>query len=328
MKLGSFKNGTRDGALCVVSRDLNFGSIAFDVAPTLQSALDDWDYSFPRLEEIYDSLNRNPGTGRSFQIDFAQFHAPLPRAFFRANGSAYASYVERARRARGGNIPKEGTAEPVVHQIGSDAFIGPRDQITVESEEWGIDAGGELGVITGDVPMGVRYEKAGSYIRLLTLLNGICLHNLASSELEGELGFLPRNAWTSFAPVAATLDELGADWNGGKVKRPLVVHVNEDELGRPNAGADMTFNFMRLISHAARTHPLGAGSIVGSGVVSNKDTSAGFACIAEKRAWEKTTQGQPLTHFLRYGDRIRLEMFDSQGNSIFGAINQTVAPRT
>ncbi|MFN0306232.1 MAG: fumarylacetoacetate hydrolase family protein [Burkholderiales bacterium] len=326
MKLGSFKNGTRDGALCVVSRDLKFGSIAYDVAPTLQSALDDWDYAVPRLEEIYDGLNRNPDTGRSFQIDFAQFHAPLPRAFYRANGSAYTSYIERARRARSANAPKEPTTEPVIHQAASDGFVGPRDEITVESDQWDIDLEGEVGVVTGDVPMGVKYEKAGSYIRLFMLLNGICLRNLASSELEGELEFLPRNTWTSFAPVAVTVDELGDDWDGRKVKLPLVVHVNEDELGRPNAGADMTFNFLRLISHAARSRPLGAGSIVGSGVVSNKVTSAGFACIAEKRAWESTTQGQPVTRFLRQGDRIRLEMFDPQGNSIFGAIDQMVGP--
>ncbi|MFM9884870.1 MAG: fumarylacetoacetate hydrolase family protein [Burkholderiales bacterium] len=328
MKLGSIKNGTRDGALCVVSRDLKFGSIAYDVAPTLQSALDDWDYSFPRLAEIDDGLNRNPGTGRSFQIDFAQFHAPLPRAFYRASGSAYASHVERAGWSRRANPPKETAAEPVMHQAGSDAFIGPRDPITVESDEWGIDLGGELGVITGDVPMGVKYEKAGSHIRLLTLMNRICLRNLASFESEDDMEFLPRNAWTSFAPVAVTVDELGADWDGRKFKLPLVVQVNEETLGRPNAGADMTFNFLRLISHAARTHPLGAGSIVGSGVVSNKDATAGYACIAEKRGWEKMTQGQPGTHFLRCGDRIRLEMFDSQGNSIFGAIDQTVARPT
>ena len=326
MKLGSFKNGTRDGALCVVSRDLKFGSIAYDVAPTLQSALDDWDYSVPRLEEIYDGLNRDPDIGRSFQIDFAQLHAPLPRAFYRANGSAYASYVERARRARSVYTPKEPSTEPVIRQAASDAFVGPRDQITVEPDQWAIDLEGEVGVVTGDVPMGVKYEKAGSYIRLLTLLNDICLRNLSSSELEGEPEFLVRNTWTSFAPVAVTVDELGDDWDGRKVKLPLVVYVNEDELGRPNAGADMTFNFLRLISHAARSRPLGAGSIVGSGVVSNKDTSAGFACIAEKRAWERTTQGQPVTSFLRVGDRIRLEMFDPQGNSIFGAIDQMVGP--
>ena len=327
MKLGTLRNETRDGALCVVSRNLKIGAIAYDIAPTVQAALDDWDYAAPRLEELYEALNRESALPGAFEIDFSRFQAPLPRAFQWIDSPAYPSHAERTKKSNGIARRIKLAPEPQPCWSGSGGFVGARDPIGVESEEWGIDPAGKIGVITGDVPLGVQYEKAGSYIRLVTLLNDVTLRTLAPTEVDPASGFLQSKALASFAPVAVTEDELGESWDGRKLKLPLVLQINDETLGRPNAGVDMTFNYPRLIAHAARTRPLGAGTIVTAGAVSNRDPSAGFACIAEKRATHDRDQGGTETRFLRFGDRVRLEVFDHHGNSIFGAIDQTVVPQ-
>jgi fumarylacetoacetate (FAA) hydrolase len=325
MKLGSLKNDARDGALCVVARDLKIATIAYDVAPTLQAALDDWDYCAPRLQDLYDAANRGPEGSRWFEPDFAKFHAPLPRAYQWLDASGYLVHAERARKARGAELTKELREEPLMYQGKSDAFLGARDPIPVESEDAGIDLEGEIAVILGDVPMGVKREKAAEHIRLLVLVNDVTLRNLVPAELAKGFGFVQSKTWTAFAPVAVTPDELGAAWDGRKLHLPLVVHVNGTLLGQPDAGADMTFDFPRLIVHAARTRPLGAGTILGSGTVSNKDPKAGVCCIAEKRALETIAGGQATTPFLMFGDRVEIEMRDTEGRSVFGAIEQEVA---
>ncbi|MSQ19961.1 MAG: hypothetical protein EXR39_10480 [Betaproteobacteria bacterium] len=332
MKLGTLKNDTRDGTLCVVSRDLKRGLIAYNVAPTLQAALDDWEFAAPRLAEIYTALNRNTLTSRQFEVDFTQFLAPLPRAFGWLDGFGYPSHLERLRKPRGADATKGSLRGlPIAHcgstafHCGSTAFISACAPVLVAAEEWGIDLEGKIGAITGDVPMGVKYDKASSTIRLLTLVSDFRLCNVVSAEEDGALWSPPQSVWTSFAPVAVTPDEFGDDWDTRKLKLPLMVHVNESRLGRLNCGTDMAINFPRLIAQAARTHPLGAGTIIGSGPISNKDPSAGVACIAEQRAIETDKRGQPEMPYLRAGDRIRLEVTDATGQSAFGPINQAIA---
>lgn len=324
MKLGTLRNDTRDGALCVVARDLKTATVAYDVAPTLQAALDDWDYAAPRLQDLYDAANRKPEGSRWFEPDFARFHAPLPRAYQWLDGSAYAPHAERLWRALGREVARELRDEPFMYQGGSEAFLGGRDPIPVETEDFGIDLEGEIAVVLGDVPMGVKREKAAEHIRLFMLANDVSLRNLVPAELAKGFGFLQSKTWTAFSPVAVTPDELGAAWDGRKVRLPLAVHVNGVLLGKPDAGADMTFDFPRLIVHAARTRPLGAGTILGSGTVSNKDARAGVCCLAEKRALELIADGKATTPFLKFGDHIEIEMRDAEGRSIFGAIEQEV----
>jgi len=330
MKLGTLKNDTRDGALCVVSRDLKLAQIAHDVAPTLQAALDDWRYVGPQLAQLSDEINTRP-SARAFEVDFAKFHSPLPRAYQWADGSAYVNHVELVRKARGAEMPQAFWTDPLMYQGGSDAFLAPHDDVPIESEAWGIDLEGEVAVIVDDVPMGVRAESAGAYIRLVMLANDFTLRNLVADELGKGFGFFQSKPSSAFSPVAITPDELGAAWDGGKVSLPLVVHVNGALLGRPNAGTDMTFEFPRLVAHAARSRPLAAGTIVGSGTISNSDRSAGSACLAERRMLEALESGKAATPFLRFGDRVRIEMLDADGRSLFGAIDQQivryVAPR-
>jgi len=323
MKLGTLRNDTRDGALCAVSRDLKTATVAYDVAPTLQAALDDWDFCGPRLAALYEEANRSPLGSRWFEADFAKFHAPLPRAFQWADASAYLSHAERVRKARGAELARELREEPLMYQGGSDAFLGPHDDIPVESEAWGIDLEGELAIVTGDVPMGVKRDKAGETIRLVMLANDVSLRDLVPAELAKGFGFFQSKTWTAFSPVAVTPDELGAAWDGRKLRLPLVVHVNGELLGRPDAGTDMAFDFPRLIAHAAKSRRLGAGTVIGSGTVSNKDPKAGVCCLAEKRALETIKSGGAATPFLRFGDRVRIEML-AEGRSIFGAIDQEV----
>ncbi len=323
MKLGTLKNDTRDGALCVVACDLKTATVAYDVAPTLQAALDDWDFCAPRLASLYAEANRSPASSRWFEVDFAKFHAPLPRAFQWADASAYLSHAERVRKARGAELGKELREEPLMYQGGSDAFLGPHDDIAVESEAWGIDLEGELAIVTGDVPMGVKRDRAGEHIRLVMLANDVSLRDLVPAELAKGFGFFQSKTWTAFSPVAATPDELGAAWDGRKLRLPLAVHVNGALLGRPDAGTDMAFDFPRLIAHAAKSRRLGAGTVIGSGTVSNKDPKVGVCCLAEKRALETIKGGGAATPFLRFGDRVRIEML-AEGRSIFGAIDQQV----
>jgi len=324
MKLATLKDGTRDGTLIVVSRDLKHAIKADDIAPTLQAALDDWDYLSPQLVDRYDALNRSPGS-RAFDFDPKQCASPLPRAYQWADASAYITHVELLRKARGADMPKAFRSDPLMYQGGSDRFLGPCDDIALESEDWGIDLEAELAVITGDVPMGIGPKKAGDCIRLIMLANDVSLRELVPTELAKGFGFFHSKPSSAFSPVALTPDELGAAWDGRKLNLPLLVQVNGEELGRPNAGADMSFEFPKLIAHAAKTRALGAGAIVGSGTVSNADRTVGSACIAEKRALEAIAEGKPATPYLKFGDRVRIEMLDAEGNSLFGAIEQQVA---
>lgn len=323
MKLGTLKDGTRDGTLVVVSRNLRLAQVADGIAPTLQAALDDWRYHAPMLQTLSDELNANPSS-RAFEVDFASFAAPLPRAYQWADGSAYVNHVELVRKARGAQMPKAFWTDPLMYQGGSDAFLGPHDDIAAESEDWGIDLEGEVAVIVDDVPMGVPAKKATEHIVLAMLVNDVSLRNLIPKELEKGFGFFQSKPSTAFSPVAVTLDELGEAWDGGKLNLPLAVHINGTLFGKPNAGVDMTFEFPKLIAHAAKSRPLGAGTIIGSGTVSNKRRSAGPACLAEVRMLETIESGAPKTPFLKFGDRVRIEMEDAAGNSIFGAIDQQV----
>jgi len=325
MKLATLKNDTRDGALCVVARDLKLATVAYDVAPTLQAALDDWDFCAPRLETLYEQANSTPQGSRWFEIDFAKLAAPLPRAYQWLDAAGYLSHAERMYKVRGAELTKALREEPSMYQGASDAFLGPRDDIAVEREDWEIDLEGELAVIVGDVPMGVKRDRAAEHIRLVLLANDVSLRTLAPLEVAKGSGFVHSKTWTAFSPVAATPDELGGAWDGRKLHLPLVVHVNDKLLGRPDAGTDVSFDFARLIAHAARTRPLGAGTILGSGTVSNKDAKAGVCCIAEARAIESVRGRDPQTPYLKFGDRIEIEMRDAEGRSIFGAIEQRVA---
>ncbi len=324
MKLASIKNDTRDGALAVVSRDLQTATVAYDVAPTLQAALDDWAFCSPRLETLYAQANGAPKGSRWFEVDAAKLAAPLPRAYQWADGSAYLSHAERLRKARGMELGKALREEPMMYQGASDSFLGARDDIAVESEDWDIDLEGELAVILGDVPMGTKRDKAGEHIRLLVLVNDVSLRGLVTAEIEKGFGFLQSKTWTAFSPVAVTPAELGDAWDGRKLHLRLAVHVNDKLLGRPDAGADMTFDFPRLVAHAAKTRPLAAGTIIGSGTVSNKDAKVGVCCIAEARALESMRSKEAQTPYLRFGDRLEIEMRDVEGRSIFGAIEQRV----
>ena len=326
MKLASLKRG-RDGELVVVSRDLSRALPANPIAPTLQAALDNWVLVAPALERLYNDLNSGKFDG-AFAFDPAQCAAPLPRAYQWADGSAYVNHVELVRKARGAELPAEFWTDPLMYQGGSDSFIGPRDPILAESEDWGIDLEGEVAVITDDVPMGTRADKAGAHVRLLMLVNDVSLRNLIPKELGKGFGFFHGKPATAFSPVAVTPDELGDAWDGHKVHLPLVVHLNGQLFGKPNAGVDMTFDFPTLIAHAARTRELEAGSIIGSGTISNVDRSSGSACLAEKRMLEIVADGKAVTPFLKFGDRVRLEMFDAKDRSIFGAIEQEVVRYT
>ena len=328
MKLATLKDGSRDGTLLVASRDLKHAAKADHLAPTLQAALDDWDYAAPLLEQLYNELNDGAAPSErshAFELDPKQLMAPLPRAYQWLDGSAYLNHVELVRKARGAEMPAEIKREPLMYQGASDAFIGPCDDILCASEDWGIDLEAELAVILGDVPMGIDRDKAGQHIRLFALANDVSLRNLVPAELAKGFGFLNGKPWTAFSPVAVTPDELGEAWDGKRVHLPLVSHVNGELLGKPNCGADMNFHYRRLIAHAAKTRALSAGTVLGAGTVSNRDRATGCGCLAEKRAIETIEHGKPDTEFLKFGDRVRIEMLDAQGRSIFGAIDQQVS---
>ncbi|WP_339488094.1 fumarylacetoacetate hydrolase family protein [Pseudomonas sp. EL_65y_Pfl2_R95] len=322
MKLASLKQG-RDGVLVVVSRDLSRALKVPAIAATLQAALDDWANIRPQLEAVYQRLNDGL-EGQAFAFEQSACHSPLPRAFHWADGSAYVNHVELVRKARGAEMPESFWHEPLMYQGGSDAFIAPHSAIRMADEAWGIDLEAELAVITDDVPMGVSAAEAAEHVQLLMLVNDVSLRNLIPGELAKGFGFYQSKPSSSFSPVAVTPDELGDSWKEGKVHRPLVSHINDQLFGEPDAGTDMTFNFPTLIAHAAKSRPLGAGTIVGSGTVSNYDRSAGSSCLAEKRMLEVIEQGEAKTPFLKFGDRVRIEMFDSAGQSLFGAIDQAV----
>jgi fumarylacetoacetate (FAA) hydrolase len=329
MRLASLKDG-RDGRLVVVSRDLARCLPANDIAPTLQAALDDWKTVRPALEAIAEKLDA--GDGESFsESDCA---SPLPRAYQWADGSAYVNHVELVRKARGAEMPATFWTDPLMYQGGSDAFLGPRDNITMADEDWGIDFEAEIVVVTDDVPMGVSAGDAVNHIQLIMLVNDVSLRNLIPGELAKGFGFFQSKPSSAFSPVAVTPDELGDAWRDAKVHLPLLSFLNGTAFGKPEAGVDMTFNFGQLVAHAAKSRPLGAGAIVGSGTVSNKlhdgpgkpieEGGVGYSCIAEIRTIETINDGKPSTSFMKFGDRIRIEMNDTSGRSIFGAIDQVV----
>ncbi|MBV6424988.1 MAG: hypothetical protein NAOJABEB_02802 [Steroidobacteraceae bacterium] len=322
VKLASLKGG-RDGRLVVVSANLAHCVVAGDIAPTLQAALDDWASTAPRLARLAAQLDAGAANG-SQPFDPRACAAPLPRAHHWADGSAYVNHVELVRRARGAELPPTFWTDPLMYQGGSDDFLGPTDDAPFASEDQGIDLEAEIAVIVDDVPMRCTAEAAAGHIRLLLLVNDWSLRNLIPGELAKGFGFYQSKPATAFSPVAVTPDELGDAWRDGKLHRPLVSHVNGAAFGAPDAGVDMTFSFPQLVAHAARTRRLGAGAIIGSGTVSNRDRSRGSSCLAEKRTLELLGSGAPSTPFLRFGDRVRIEMFDAAGRSIFGAIDQRV----
>jgi len=324
MKLASLKSG-RDGELHVVSRDLRACVSAAHVAPTLQAALDHWHHTAPRLMRIYDLLNEEK-VAEAKSFDPHSFSAPLPRAYQWADGSAYVTHVELVRKARGAEMPASFWTDPLMYQGGSDGFLGATDPILAADESWGIDFEAEVAVITDDVPAGVSPSEAARHIKLLMLVNDVSLRNLIPAELAKSFGFFQSKPASAFSPVAITPDELGAAWSEAKVHLPLVVSLNGARFGAPNAGVDMTFSFADLIAHAAKTRTLSAGSIIGSGTVSNRNTSAGSCCIAERRTLEQLDSGSPKTPFMKFGDRVRIEMFDAKSVSLFGAIDQKVQP--
>ncbi len=323
MKLATLKNGTRDGQLLVVDRLLTQMKAVPDIVKTLQDALDDWSVIMPELEREYRALNEG-ALEDCVSYDASKLMSPLPRAYQWADGSAYVNHVELARKARGAEMPESFWTSPLMYQGGSDAFIGPCDPIIAQDEAYGIDLEGEIAVITGDVPMGVTPERASNSIRLFMLVNDVSLRNLVPDELAKGFGFFQSKPACSFSPLAITPDELGTAWDGEKIHLPLQVFVNEKCLGRPHAGTDMVFDFRELIAHAAKTRQLSAGTIIGSGTVSNKETSTGSACLAEQRMLEKIAEGEAKTSFLHFGDRVRIEMLTEAGESLFGAIEQEV----
>ncbi|HEX2519436.1 MAG TPA: fumarylacetoacetate hydrolase family protein [Castellaniella sp.] len=337
MKLATLKTTGRDGQLIVVARDLSRCIPVPRIAATLQAALDDWSDCEPRLRTIYDQLNAGQAAGAK-PFDATACHSPLPRAYQWADGSAYLNHVELVRRARNSQVPASFFTDPLMYQGGSDSFIGPRDPIIADSEDWGIDMEAEVTVVTDDVPMGTSPGDAIARIRLLMLVNDVSLRGLIPGELAKGFGFFQSKPASAFSPVAVTPDELGNAWAGGKVHLPMHVDLNGEPFGRPDAGQDMTFHFGQLIAHAAHTRELEAGTIVGSGTISNKqgglngssirNGGVGYCCIAEVRMYETIETGKPVTPFMHFGDRVSIHMEDAQGQDIFGTIDQVVTRRT
>lgn len=333
MKLASLKHG-RDGRLVVVSSDLHWYTDAFLIAPTLQAALDDWERCAPRLKALAESLEHDAVPKGRFHEREAD--APLPRAYQWADGSAYVNHVELVRKARGAEMPESFWTDPLMYQGGSDTMLAPRDPIPLADEAWGCDCEGEIVVVTDDVPQGVSREQALSHIKLVGLVNDVSLRNLIPAELAKGFGFVQSKPASALSPVLVTPDSLGERFRDGKLHGPLLVTINGQPFGRADAGVDMTFCFGTLIAHLAKTRSLGAGSIIGSGTVSNRDADGGpgrpvsdgglgYSCIAEVRMVETILKGKPETPFLKAGDQVRIEMLDERGRSIFGAIEQTVA---
>jgi fumarylacetoacetate (FAA) hydrolase len=332
MKLASLKQG-RDGRLVVVSRDLARAVDAGDIAATMQAALDDWEKAEPRLAER--AVKLEAGSVAAFPFRAEDCAAPLPRAYQWVDGSAYVNHVELVRKARGATMPPSFWTDPLMYQGGSDSFLGPRDDIPLLDERFGLDLEAEIAVVTDDVPMGVDPLSARAHIKLVMLVNDVTLRGLVADELAKGFGFFQSKPSSAFSPVAVTPNELGAEWREAKLSLPLRSYINGAPLGRPDAGVDMTFDFGQLIAHAARTRALTAGSIVGSGTVSNRgadgspgkpilEEGVGYSCLAEQRVVETLSEGEPRTLFLKAGETIRIEMLDPNGRSIFGAIEQKV----
>ena len=323
MKLASLKIGGRDGSLVVVSRDLQHYVPAGDISPTLQAALDNWQLTAPRLNARYDELNRKVCRNIA-ALNVAELAAPLPRAYEFVDGSAYLPHVERVRKARGAEVPESFYVDPLMYQATSAGFLGPRDPVPVVSEDYGIDFESEIIVVTDDVPMAITAEQAESHIQLVGLINDVSLRNLIPAELAKGFGFLQSKPRSALSPVLVTPDELGGHWQDSTLSLPLHSTLNGKFFGNPEAGTDMQFNFAQLVAHAAKTRPLAAGTIVGSGTIANEDTQKGASCLAEIRMLEIIADGKPSTPFMKFGDTIRIEMFDGAGQSIFGAIEQKI----
>ena len=327
MKLASLKDTRRDGALVVVSRDLTRALPAEGIAATLQQALEHWDGAQPKLADLAATLEQGP-VRHAIDFQEALAHgrvaAPLPRAYEWLDGSAYLTHVERVRRARNDKVPESYYSDPLMYQGGAGQMMGPRDPIRVRSEDWGVDLEGEVVAIVGDVPMGCSPEAAARSVRLLTLVNDVSFRKLIPAELAKGFGFVNGKGANALAPVAVTPDELGEHWRDGKVHLPLTCAINGKRFGSPNAGADATFTLPQLIAHAAKTRDLVAGTMVGTGTISNRDPATGYACIMEARVVEQVEQGEPKTPFLRFGDRVRIEMQLPSGESVFGAIDHVV----
>jgi len=321
MKLASLDQG-RDGRLVVVNNALTRCADASEIATTLQAALDDWQSCEPELKQLSDKLESGVISGDVYHQ--AECHSPLPRAYHWADGSAYVNHVELVRKARNAEMPESFWTDPLMYQGGADAFLAPRDPIAVADESWGIDFEAEVAIIVDDVPMGVSAEAALSHIKLVMLVNDVSLRNLIPGELAKGFGFYQAKPSSSFSPVAVTPESLGDAWQDGKLYLPLRAILNNTVIGAPNAGVDMTFNFPQLIAHAAKTRPLCAGTIIGSGTVSNADRLSGSCCLAEVRMLEILADGQPTTDFMKFGDRIVIDMLDASGASIFGEIDQVV----
>ncbi len=333
MKLATLKDGSRDGQLVVVDNDLERYTPTGAVAGTLQRALDEWAEAEAGLKDIAERLNLGQIEGEPF--DQTACCSPLRRAYQWADGSAYVNHVELVRKARGAEMPESFWTDPLMYQGGSDTFIGPRDTVYLGDTAWGIDFEAEIAVITDDVPMGVSVDDAGSHIKLIMLVNDVSLRGLIPAELGKGFGFFHAKPSSAFSPVTVTPDELGSAWADGKVNLPLLSTLNGELFGKPNAGDDMTFNFHQLIAHAAKTRPLSAGTIIGSGTVSNKGADGspgkpvsegglGYSCIAEIRMIETINDGKPATSFMQFGDRIKIEMLNADEQSIFGAIDQDI----
>lgn len=322
MKLASLKNGQRDGALAVVDRKLATCVKVPQIAATLQQAIETWAAAAPKLQAVYDQLNAGKAEGAEpFSSERAE--SPLPRAFQFLDGSVYLSHMRKARMARGAEMPPNFETEPLMYQAVSDGFIGPADDMPLPTDELGVDMEAEVAVVVDDVPMGVTAGEAGRHIKLVMLLNDYTLRTLTKSELPKGFGFMQAKPTSGFSPVAVTPDEL-PQWDGRTLNLPLISSVNGKRIGAPHAGKDMYFSYPQLIAHAARTRKLGAGTIIGAGTVANKDEAAGSSCIAEMRANEEIAHGKASTPFLKFGDRVRIEMLDEAGQTIFGAIDQRV----
>ncbi len=331
MKLATYKDGSRDGQLVVVSRDLSTAHYATGIATRMQQVLDDWDFISPQLQDLYDTLNHGKAR-HAFPFDPALCMAPLPRAYQWADGSAYINHVELVRAARNSEVPASFYTDPLMYQGGSDDFIGPKDDVVCASEAFGIDFEAEVAVITGDVPMRATPEQALGRIRLVMIANDVSLRNLIPDELGKGFGFVQSKPATAFSPVAVTLDELGDAWDNGRLHLTVQSTWNGRKVGMCDAGPDMTFHFGQLIAHLCKTRNVRAGSIIGSGTVSNqgvevkgkKDWPKGYSCIAEKRAIETILDGKPSTEFMKFGDTIRIEVKGKDGQTVFGAIDQKI----
>ena len=325
MKLASLKRGGRDGSLVVVSRDLQRAVAVPQIAATLQLALDSWSSIAPRLNAVAEALQAGPVAGE-FPLQMDDLAAPLPRAYEFVDGSAYLPHVERVRRARNAEVPQSFYVDPLMYQATSAQFLGPRDDVQVVSEAYGIDLEAEVIVVTDDVPMAVSAEQAAEHIQLIGLVNDVSLRNLIPDELAKGFGFVQSKPRSALSPVLVTPDELEGYWEDSTLHRRLISHIDGVLFGQPDAGTDMQFNFAQLIAHVAKTRNLTAGTVVGSGTVANQDESVGASCLAEKRVLEVIRDGKASTPFLRYGQSVRIEMLDDAGNSLFGAIEQQIVP--